>query len=442
MSIKKNIIVVYSSQVLTIAISFVSSIFLSRILGPEGRGEQALFSNSMAFSGLFFGFSINSTITYFLNSGKIKIEKLFFSLLLFYILTSLLLFGSLLYLKYLNLLELALPTRYQQMMYILIFVMAYFFTLYASILNSFLTANKIFRKQNLLILIPNALMLLIYIMIYSNVIKGTHVNDFNLAVFGFLFTSLANLVIMYCVFRKELQIDYLFSFLSRDEIVLFIRYSFLAYMGNIAQFLSYRMDIWTVDQFCGKYNLGIYSQAIMLLQMLWVLPNTLGSILYSYASQASFEAIREKALQLIRLSMYSTLAISIVFLIFSYFFVPVLFGPKFGGSVEIIFILVTGYVAFSIPSTSSSLFAAYGHFKVNFYISFIVAFVSVFLYYYFTKYSGLYGAAIASDLSYLLTTVACFFVLKKYFDIRPGDLFNIKGDVSQLKLIISKYVKI
>ena len=155
MSIKKNILVVYSTQVLTIIISFLAAIFLSRILGAEGRGEQALFSNALAFSSLFFGFSITSTITYFLNSGKMKMEKLFFSLLFFSLATSALVFITLIVMKQYHLLHLALPDNYQHISYIVLFVFAYFFSLYASILSSFLTTYKIFKRQNILILIPN-----------------------------------------------------------------------------------------------------------------------------------------------------------------------------------------------------------------------------------------------------------------------------------------------
>jgi O-antigen/teichoic acid export membrane protein len=180
----------------------------------------------------------------------------------------------------------------------------------------------------------------------------------------------------------------------------------------------------------------------MLLQMLWILPNTLGTILYSYASAASFESIRQKAMQLIRLSLYSTLIIAIGFLVFSYFFIPILFGAQFAQSVNVIFILVFGYTVFSIPSTCSALFSAYGHFRINFLVSFTVAFVSVFLYYFFTKYGGLYGAAIASNISYLLSTLFCIYVLKKYFQIRFVEFFQLKNDWYEIKNVISKYIKI
>jgi len=232
----------------------------------------------------------------------------------------------------------------------------------------------------------------------------------------------------------------MFSVLSIREIKMFVRYSFLAYVGNVAQFLSYRMDIWTVDRFCGKSQLGIYSQAIMLLQMLWVLPNTLSTLLYSYASSSNFEAIREKSLQLIRLSVYSTFLISIFFLLFSYFMVPLLFGMQFTYSVDIIFILVSGYFVFSLPTTASSLFAAYGHFRITFLISVFTALISSVLYYFMTKSFGLSGAAMASNFSYFTTTFLCILALKKYFNIRFAELFYIRKDLRYLINYLKSYL--
>lgn len=438
MSLKKNIVVVYGTQILSIAITLISSIFLSRILGPEGRGEQALFSNSLGFAVLFFGMSIQSTVTYFLNSGKITLEKLFYSLLLFALTTATLLGITMVIMSGLGILTIALPQNYLSYYYIFLFVLNFFFNTYSAIVNTFLVSKQIFRIQNLLLLIPHLSLLIFYSLIYFNVLEGAHFRNFNLVVHSMLFTNIGSCLIMLLVFKKKIAWPSHVHWINRSEITMFMKYSLLAYAGNVAQFLSYRLDIWTVDKYCGKTQLGIYSQAVMLLQMIWVLPNTLASLVYSFASAHPFEEVKDKCIQMLRISFYASFILVIGLVIASTFIVPILYGEGFTPTIKVIYLLAFGYLIFCVPTTASAIFAAYGHFKLNAYISISISIISSILYFVLTKNYKVAGAAVASNISYLLTTLLCFYFLKSLFKVPLTDIFRPEHVLTSIKKMLKK----
>ena len=95
--------------------------------------------------------------------------------------------------------------------------------------------------------------------------------------------------------------------------------------------------------------LGIYSLAAQLSQLLWILPQAVASVLYSYASSSSQEEAINYTVQLKQLSFYGTLVFGLAGLVLAYFFISVLYGNEFTGAFHLMTIFVIGVIPFSIP---------------------------------------------------------------------------------------------
>ncbi len=437
MSLKKNISYTFGSQIINTFIGLIISIIVTRILGAEGRGENAIFSNATSFAVLFFGFSINSTVPYFLNSLKTKPQELLSTILVYIFFSSFVVFCTLYILEKNNLLHLALPQKTQSIYYIVLFTLLYITTLLNSVLNTFLVSFKKFKEASIISIITQIIPLSIYLCIYKKIIVSEILSPFQIVFHVTMLVSFFTLVVTGYYFIIRLKIFPSKSFISKKLIQQFISFSLLAYIGNVATFFNYRLDFWVVDSYCGKQQLGIYSLAAQLSQLLWILPQAISTVLYSYASSSSLEESVRYAINLKQLAFIGTLVLSIIGMILAYFLLPTIYGTEFTPAIKLMFLLMIGIIPFSIPTVLSSLFAARGNFKISFYISIIIFFISSTLYFILIPKYGTQGGIIASAIAYLLAAILCEWWFCKEYQISPSKLFTFDKNIFSKKGLLT-----
>jgi O-antigen/teichoic acid export membrane protein len=63
-----------------------------------------------------------------------------------------------------------------------------------------------------------------------------------------------------------------------------LQYGLRSYVGNLLQFFNYRLDLFVVNAFVGAAGAGIYSTAVMLAELLWQFPNSVGTVMFPKAA--------------------------------------------------------------------------------------------------------------------------------------------------------------
>jgi len=425
MSIKKSISFTFGAQIINTAIGFISSVIITRILGTGGRGDNAIFSNAVAFSVLAFGFSISSTIPYFINSGKAKAEELLTTIVVFICGSTVLVYATLFLLERNGKLHWALPDSIQSMQFKLIFTGIYFVTLLSGILTSYLAAYKKFKEVSICSIVFQALPTAVYILLYFDIIPYDHRDPFTVVVIITSIVALVSAVVITGLFVKLLPIRPVKKMIPLGLIRQFIFFSSMAYFGNVAQFFNYKLDFWVVDEYCGKSQLGIYSLAAQLAQLLWMLPLAIATVLYSYAATVSREDAINYTIRLKQIAFYGTLILAAVGLFLSYYFIPILYGKPFKEAFDLMKIFVIGVVPFSIPTVIASLFAARGNFKISFVVSGGVFIISTIMYFTLIPRFGLTGGAIASSIAYLIASIFAEIWFCKEYKVSYLNLFQI-----------------
>jgi O-antigen/teichoic acid export membrane protein len=255
------------------------------------------------------------------------------------------------------------------------------------------------------------------------------------------FISFLSLLFGYIVFKHQLKISLSTKLLSTSLIKNFAIFSAMAYIGNVFQFLSYKIDFWFVDAYCGKEQLGIYSLAAQLSQLLWIIPQSLSSVLYTYASKMNVTEALEYALKFKKMAFYATVVLAILGIAISYFFIPILFGEAFKESFYILVIFLVGIVPFSVPIIIASFLGAFGNFKISFYISLFVSILSIFLYYILIPRFGIFGGAIASVTSYVISFLLVEIYMVRYYKVAFLESYFIsKADANHLLLQVKKII--
>jgi O-antigen/teichoic acid export membrane protein len=410
----------------------VSSIFITRILGPEGRGENAIFTNSVAFAVLFFGFSINSTIVYFINSGKAKAEELLSTIILLMIASTIFVFIALNLLEYFGALHLALPLTIQTKSYKLIFTAIYFTSVLNGVLLAYLSTYKKFKAISIYGTALQLLPALFYILMFFEILPYNHTDPFKSIVWVTFITAIISSIAIIVIFNSLLPIRPSNKLISVSMIRQFIFFSSMAYIGNIATFFNYKLDFWVMDAYQGKSQLGIYSLAVQLTQLLWLLPTAISTVLYSYASTGDRENAVKFTVQLKQIGFYGTLFLGIIGLALSYYFIPILYGKEFTPAFNLMSLLIIGVIPFSIPRIIASLFAARGNFKISFLVSVYGFIISAVLYFTLIPLWGLYGGAIASSISYIFISIIAEIWFCKKYNVPYLNLFQINKSLFSL----------
>jgi O-antigen/teichoic acid export membrane protein len=438
LSIRKNISFVFVSQILNTLIGFITSIIITRLLGAEGRGENAIFTNSVAFAVLVFGFSINSTIPYFINSGKAKAEELLSTILFFSILSTLLVVGTLFTLEFYGRINWVLSESIQGTGYKFIFTGIYITTLLTGVFSTYLLSLKKFRQVSIYGMVFQALPLLIYSLLYAGVIPYDHNTPFPDVVKIIGSVSALSFVAMLVLFMKSLPFRLSRKLMPVGLLKQFLVFSTMAYIGNVATFLNYKLDFWVVDEYCGKSDLGIYSLAAQLSQLLWILPSTMATVLYSYASKGSETEAIKYNLKLKQLAFYGTLVSGIIGSLLCYYFIPVLYGKEFTPAFNLILVFNIGIIPFSITIINASLFAARGNFKTSFVISVLIFLLSGITYFLMIPRYGLMGGAMASAMAYLIATLISEIYFCKRYKVSYFNLFQINKNTFSISGIFNK----
>jgi O-antigen/teichoic acid export membrane protein len=210
--------------------------------------------------------------------------------------------------------------------------------------------------------------------------------------------------------------------LDKNQFKFLISFSSLAYLSNILQFLSYRMDFWFVKYSFGSSELGIYSLAVNLAQMLWLLPQAIASVFLSYSSSEQLETLIKQTNILSRINFFIMLVATIILIFSIGFIIPFLYGEQFTDAVFLFRVLLIGIVPFSITTILASFFAGKGMQKINFKCSLLGFVICLLLDLILIPKYGTKGAAFATVISYTISTGYIIFI---YLKFSKSNLFEL-----------------
>lgn len=382
------------------------------MLGAFGQGELALYTNFILLSSLLLGAGLPAGIVHFIAARKIE-QKQVLSILL-----TVLLIGFTLLLLILSILQSAtllstfIPTLFHHYaVWFWLMLLHLLLVLLNIFLSSILQAEALFGKASYILISGSITLLLLYALRYF-AITGIHIPPLNWILLALISSQLIQLFF----FLRQVYTtnpDYLhLEQIQISAIRPLIQFAFLAFMTNLIQFLSYKMDIWFVNYFHGKQLTGIYALGVSLAQMVWLLPSAIQSVLYAFIStHTDRQLIIERTIKTTRQIAVYAVSAGITGYLLSIYLVPILFGEEFRESVQCIGFLLIGVVPFCLSMAVSGYFAGTGRVRINLYsaiLGFIVCMAADLL---LIPGYGILGAAIASSISYISTVT---FLLVKF----------------------------
>lgn len=429
----------YGSQVINTGLAFVSSVFITRLLGAGGRGDYSLFTNSLQLFVIWLGFSLPTSVIFFVAGEKIDKNRIFTTMLLFCLLTSVLVILFLLALNQWGGLWIIFPEEYQSLNWQLFFVAQFFLMQLNGIVTAYLNAFKIFTPQAKFATVIAALSLMVWILLYYKVIVLPW-TGFQLVVLMTFFLTIPVWLFALYILRKRKLVTPGKQLLQSKEFKMLFRFAFVAYLCNAMQFLSYRMDFWFVDYFQGEVKLGVYSLAVALAQLFWLLPNAIGPVLFSYISDSKNENGVKQVTQYSQMAFVVSVAGAVLFFCLAFFAIPVLYGVEFSGAGWMLGILLIGVLPFTITTILAAYFAGTNRLMVNFRASLVGLIFAIIGYVVLIPQLGTMGACLASVISYNASNAYLYYRFYKTTGVKiwrmnPVEIFrNLKSSIPFLSV--------
>lgn len=422
-------------------LGIVSGIFITRILGPGGRGAYAIFMADLELFGMLLNFSLNTSLIYFIASRRIPENVLLGitivmlaggTILLSIILTGIYFFGQD---------SFVFPGDHNDLFYILFLAAGFVLNTFNGSLSAIFQGRSMFRTVNTVIIANSVFNLVFFAVLFAVYYYSQESIGLNEVLALTLVINLLNSLLWYYYFRKRINIKPSFSFSYPDHIRPVAAYSLIAYLSYAVNLINYRLDLWIIEQYRGQEQVGCYSLAVNVAQMFWLVSNPISTVLVPYLSNPDnhdtsvFQFFSKVNFTTVFLAMI--LAVILAPILF-----PLIYGPAFLKSVEPFYYLLPGILFNCTTRIFGTYIQAVNKPEYNLISNVAGALITIPLCFVLIPRYGIVGASITTTLSYLgMLLVTVYFAVGKlklpwrnYYLLNLNDLLLLS---SKLKRFLS-----
>ncbi len=432
MSLNKNIYTTFLTQFPILIFNFAASVYVTRVLGVEGKGVFSIFAANIQLLALILGVSLNAGIIYFISSKKLKVQKILG--LSVYILAFSTVIGLIIVFVSSGLDNILLAENYESLFFKLYLHFSFVLTIVNTIFIGVFQAYKMYGVINRITIINSFINGLVFILMYYGYMMKVFESEIQNVFLYTLIILLVNFTMWFFVYVKKIKLFPSLKLSYKNDISPFFEYIGIGHLSNIINFFNYRLDIWFISYFNNMEQLGLYSLAVSLSQMLLMITNPISVVLFPYLSEISDRYRKLKLMSFFsRLNVVALLTTSIIAYFIGGWFIPILYGADFVKSVGVFHLMVIAVFFMGITKILTAYIASENLVKYNLYGTIIGFFVTFFLNIVLIPLYGIYGAAITSILTYL--SIMLYAVYKIYF-INKGSHINLFFiGLSDIKLI-------
>ena len=187
-----------------------------------------------------------------------------------------------------------------------------------------------------------------------------------------------------------------------------VSYGAKAHTSNLLTFLNYRADLFLVNVLLSPAAAGVYVVAVQIAERLWMLSQSVNTVLFPKLSQLHRDEDARRALTplIARIVLMLSGLGALVLAVLAKPLVVLIFGTIFAEAAIAILWLLPGIVAGAMARVLGHDLAARGRVDLNLYTSVLVLIVNVLANLLLISAYGISGAAIATSIAYGIDAIA------------------------------------
>ena len=428
MDIVKNLSYTTLAQILSFLFTLFFSIFVARLLGPEGQGNYALWILIPTLIARFSHFGFDLSSSYFSEDKRFS-DSTIFSTCIFIVLTYFIFSTSLFLLYNYTSLEIELFTSSKEIIFLIIIIAGLY--LLRTLLMSYLVGknriaiHSIFTVSEAFIPLLLVFSLFFYIDIKAEIV----------VMIIALNMLLINIFLVKKTFSKIIVPEKEYLFLG-------LNYGIKSWANNIFNQLIYRVDILMVAYFLGPLETGLYSIAILFVEKGWFFTGAIAHALFpTIRDQDNFDGPYLSA-RISRINfLFAFIYLSVLGML-SYVLVPFMFGEEYLDSVYPLLWLIPGTLFLAVPKIILTQFAVADRMDIPVKSSGPALLVNIALNLWLIPKMGIIGAAMATSISYFVYFLISVYFYQKLTGIHFSKLFLLdKNDLIQIKDFFLNFFK-
>jgi O-antigen/teichoic acid export membrane protein len=414
----------FGVRLISAVVNLMIAVVVSQYLGASGKGEQSLVLTMIAIVTIFDNMVGGASIVYLTN--KLRIRELF---VVSYIWTLIISVISYVVLVFADL----VPDRFIISVVILSAVSSI-----VSIHSSILLGKENLKSFNLLsFLVPfiSLVVLLIQFILNWNRTADAYVYSLYVAYGITLFVSV--LLILGQV-KKDIAFEVSNTWGTFKSLFYF---GFQNQLAHVFQLLSFRISYFFLERDCGAAEVGIYSNAVSVIESIWMISTSISLWQYAKISNSTdVNYTKNITEQLTKYGLLTAFVALLVLLLIPAGFYAWLFGKEFRGLNELMWYLAPGIWVFNYALIIGHYFSGHGKYYVNAIASAVGLVVTCVSAYYLIPAFKIQGAAISASASYFVTSLVVILYFRKEganFVVFPS-IGELKSTLGQLKQHLTK----
>lgn len=405
------------SKILLTFLTLINSILINRYLGPTLMGQYSLMINITSITALLLGLNITSSYAFFNRKyGNVAQTKL-----------TNIIYGQLFVSIILGLAVYLLVPNNKMIFFTILFTIIQQFNNQIDFLGILIDVNK--RNKFLLISSIGYSLLLLSIYLFTEV----NIDYVFYALITFNLLKIILLIFNDRIYPRKLPSNVGPQFLE------IIKYSSLSMYNDLLTNLNYNLDIIILGFFVDSDRIGIYSLAVSLASMTWIIPNAFKEVLFNRTKND--DSLGEISF-IIKLNVYISIPILIAFIIIGKVLIKLLYGTEFIDSYVITIVLLLGSVPMIFFKMINTLYLSNGNQRISAVVLSIALFLETVLNILFIPQFGIIAAALSSVVSYIISGGIMLYSFRKVYSIPIKKLFVFdKFEIEKISFLIKKFIR-
>lgn len=418
----KNILYYGLSQLPQVLSGLVVSIISTRLLGPTFKGVYAIVNNDMLLLSLLLNLGIQVSTPYFLGSKKATPSEIV-NLGLRHMLVNLVFICLVLLIAHASIgADQLVPDAAYLISSLAFIVLGFLMNYFNALLNAVFVGTKkiaIVNRGLLLSAMANGLCFLLLVVI--NLYREVGLTE---VLITLLITNAISTGYWIWNFSLEFGWHRVDPGQLRSVFAMMISFSLISYVSNILNFLNYRLDLYFLEYWYDMEQVGLYSLAVNLIFMSWMLSEPIATILSPYLSSPEFAARRiEIAEAFIRLNSTVILVFTGFAAALAHWAIPFVYGIEFSLSVGPFLVLLIGNYFACNAKVHSIINYANKQVRFNLIATALALAATIIFDLWFIPEQGIYGAAWASNIAYFVLFITLIYFERRHGHIRHLNLF-------------------
>jgi O-antigen/teichoic acid export membrane protein len=410
----RNTLNIFTTRLLTLPITVLTSILVAIVLGPANRGIYGflVLMGGFALPLLMFGFG--ASITYFISNKRYAVRDIFLTCITVGVLQGTVgacLLGMLWYFDLLGETAGETPPHLMSLVLLTLPMQGATLTLNRVALGDswFSASNRIAYATAIL----TSTMLLVLVVMAQLGLRG--------AVIGMVINQVLLLsgTLIASVRRFRPVLAWNTTFLREGA-----RYGLKAWVGDVVGYSNLRLDQWILGMVAKSDVLGTYALAVNFAEMLWILPDSLAHVLFNKVAAVKDVEQRQDLIERMNRIVFWTLAVAGVAVAFAAPGIVYILGDAYAATAVPLALLMPGTIAFTVHKVLTKYWAPTGRPHLSGMTAAVGGVVGSVLYFVLIPRFGAAGAAIASSACYIVTAFTAVYVYRRLVAPRKSRLFR------------------